>query len=249
MSSRFVTASCFGGLLAVSLPGVAWAGPEEEPAAEEAAPEDGEDVEPTDEAQVDALQEDPVAAPAAVQVNPLPKARHNVYAGFSVFGGVGNYDSLPPNKLAGTLGVSFRMGGRIVDPFALGGQVHAIFSLASKSGSSGTFLLEASVFPLKKRSYTGLAIHIGVGAISFTRREADVDMNLIDLTDGRFVTTGGLATMLGVGWDFWLQNNFNFGIHARFDAGFTERPKSPSPDPGTRPLLWVPSLELKLNWY
>lgn len=231
-----------------SLPAVAWAGPEE---AEPEAPsvDDGEGEDGEGDGEVDALQKDPVDAPPVVEVKPLAKARHNLYAGFSVFGGATNYDTLDPIEVAGALGLSFRMGGRIVDAFALGGQLHAIFALARQSGSSGTILLEASVFPLKKRNHTGLAFHLGVGAISFTRREPDVNEGLIDFTQGRFVTTGGLATMVGIGWDFWLQNNFNFGIHGRFDAGFTERPQAPTPDPGTRPLLWVPSLELALNWY
>jgi hypothetical protein len=143
------------------------------------------------------------------------------------------------------------MGGRIVDPLAIGGQIHAIFGLAPRAGTSGTLLVEISVFPLKKLDFRGLAVHLGAGVVSLTRREPEDPNNLevIDVTDGRFVTTGGLAVMGATGWDFWLKDRFNFGLHLRFDAGFVHRPVAPSPDPGTRSFIWFPSLELALNWY
>ncbi len=221
------------------------------PAIASAGPADAGAIEPDEEAAEDEhLQKDPVGVPPAVQVNNLPKTRHNGYAGFFVMGGATNYDTLPPLKVAGAFGFGFRMGGRIVDAFALGGQLHTIFGLASKSGVSGTFLVEASIFPLKKLEHRGLAVHLGLGAISLTRREPDVNNSIVDFTEGRIVTTGGLAFMLSAGWDFWLNNRFNFGLHGRFDGGIVpQRPLEPSPNPGTRPFVWVPSLELALNWY
>lgn len=192
----------------------------------------------------------PGELPAQVQVRPLAKVRHNLYTGFRIFGGVTNYDELRLEPAFG-IGAAFRMGGRLVDAFALGGEVHAAFSARSRAGAIGAVLLEGSVFPLKKLGYRGLAIHLGIGALSYTRRlpqgasGTDCTLNPTDpdcltTTDG--ATHAGGAMMAAVGWDFWLQKSFNFGVHARIDGGYVPR----STD---RSILLFPALQLAFSWY
>lgn len=220
-------------------------GAEEGPAAEgEEGEESAEGEEPSDDE-----SGDPVGPPPAVFVEPVLKTRHNLYTGFHVKGGITTYDTLHLDRpVAGGFGFGFRMGGRVNEAFGIGGQVYADFSLRGRAGAVGAMLLEFSVFPLKKLHNRGLALHFGLGGISWTHAIPDPD-ECDELEDalscavpGETLTNGGLTTLISAGWDFWLQNRFNFGIHARVDTSLI-----PSFEP--RPIIVSPGIELALNWY
>lgn len=243
--TRFAASSLIGSLVGLGVPALVLAAPPEEDAAATEAPDADADVaaDPTAEGPTeDALASD---VPPAVEVLNLPKTRHNVYGGFGVMGGVTNFDTYQSVPAAG-LSIDFRMGGRVTEAFSVGGQLYTQFSLRARGGATGGALLEFSVFPLKKRNNQGLALHFGLGGVSYTHRIPDPDACTgLDPTDcvvaGDIITNGGIATMWKVGWDFWLQKAFNLGLHARLDASIVNFPG--------RPLLLFPGLELAMNWY
>ena len=234
-------------------PAVARAAPPEEggeapagDADEETPAEEGPAEEGADGEEADGESGDPVGPPPAVFVEPVLKTRHNLYAGFHLKGGIATYDTLN-RPVAGAFGFGFRMGGRVNEAFGIGGQVYSDFSLRARAGAVGAILLEFSVFPLKKLQNRGLALHFGLGGISWSHAIPDPDeCTDIDLLEcavpGDTITNGGLTTLISAGWDFWLQNRFNFGIHARVDTSLI-------PDFPARPLIVSPGIELALNWY
>jgi hypothetical protein len=241
---RLAPSLLLGSALAAGLPSLAGAAPP--PAEDTAPPEELATDDPAAEGPAGGDQVAVGVVPPAIEVVNLPKTRHNVYGGFGVMGGVTNFDTYQ-SVLAGGLSLNFRMGGRVNEAFSIGGQLYTQFSLRFRAGATGGLLLEFSVFPLKKRNNQGLALHFGLGAVSYTHAIPDasscstVDITQCGVLPGVSVTHGGATTMWKVGWDFWLQKAFNIGLHARLDASLVSFP--------TRPLLLFPGLELAMNWY
>lgn len=157
------------------------------------------------------------AAPPAVEVQPLKRARHNWYAGFGFGLGAGNLrrDDAGANRLSFALIGNLRGGARIRDNLLIGGMVATTLGGARRGQTLLSGLAEVIGYPVRGK---GLVLLGALGVGLYVQGEASVSTMTMTGTAAIKEVELGIAYGLGLGYEFWLARRFNLGLVARADG-------------------------------